>query len=648
MDKNKASKLYNSNSIKYLKSLEHVRLRPGMYIGNTSEKGLNHLLFEVVDNSIDEALAGVCDHIKVTITKDNEAIVADNGRGIPVDKMDVEGKKVSALELVLTELFAGGKFDNKAYRISGGLHGVGLSVVNALSDYLEAYIHKDGKIYFQKFKRGIPEIDVKVIGKTDKHGTIIKFHPDPQIFKNVKFSFSILKERLEELTYLNSNIKIEFNFEPEEKSFTFHNEGGILSYIYHLNNEKKILLSNPFYFKTSVPHMNKEKAPVEIEAGFVYNTSDYETSISFVNNIKTYEGGMHVKGFYSALLNFLDEKYKESKIYNNYKNLPIKPSKEAKFGIVMVVNVKMPDPEFEGQTKEKLGNVYIRDFVYKVVYEKLQQHFKEYKEDLDKLIDFLTRKAYIKYQERSARKIKIKSFLESDSLPGKLADCSDKDPANRELFIVEGDSAGGSAKQGRNRNFQAILPLWGKMLNVSKSDYTNSISNNKLQPIIAALGAGIGASFNKDKLRYHKIIIMADADVDGSHIRTLLLTFFFRVMPELITEGHLYFAVPPLYRVTHGKNIRYLYSDEEKNEFISSIKGKKYDIQRYKGLGEMNPQQLWETTMDPEKRKLIQVKIDDYLEADEVFEKLMGKDVSPRYEFIIANSKNIDKEKLDI
>ncbi len=640
---------YTSSNIKYLKSLEHVRLRPGMYVGNTSEKGLNHLLFEIVDNSIDEALAGRCDFIKVTITKDHRAIIEDNGVGIPVAEIDVEGVKRSALEVVLTELFAGGKFDNKAYSVSGGLHGVGLSVVNALSEDLKATVYKDGKTYFQEYKRGIPQENVKEIGNTDKHGTVIEFKPDSVIFKKIQqFSFSILKNRLEELTYLNPQIKIEFDFQPTDDHFVFHNEGGILSYVLHLNEDNKTILKNPIFFKSYINHPEKNKAPLKVEIAFMYNDTDNETVITFANNIKTEEGGMHLKGFYSALNNYFDTSYSESKISNNFKNIPIKPSKETKNGIVLVISVHLPDPEFEGQTKEKLGNEYVKKLVFDETLASLRQHFNEYQEDNDRIINFLIQKAYLKYKDRSSRKIKIKSFLDSDTLPGKLADCSEADPEKRELFIVEGDSAGGSAKQGRDRKIQAILPLWGKMLNVSKSDFHSSITNEKLKPIIASLGTGVGKKFDFSKLRYHKIIIMADADVDGSHIRTLLLNFFFRVMPELVSKGCLYFAQPPLYRVKMGKKITYLFSEDEREKHLEEIKGKRFDLQRYKGLGEMNPSQLKETTMDPNNRKLVQVKVNDYIEADTAFQILMGKDVKPRYDFIIESSEKMDLEELDI
>jgi DNA gyrase subunit B len=646
-EKKYLSKIYDANNIKYLKSLEHVRLRPGMYVGNSSEKGLNHLLFEIVDNSIDESLAGVCDYIKVTITDKNEAIVEDNGRGIPVDEIDFYGEKKSALELVLTELFAGGKFDNKAYKVSGGLHGVGLSVVNALSEYLKVWVYKNDKIWYQEYSRGIPQTEVKSIGDTNLHGTKIMFKPDPIIFKDLKFSFDIIKDRLEELSFLNQNIKIEFIYEPTKKQFLFHNEGGILAYLLHLNKNHRQIVENVFYRKASYNHKDPNKSNIEIEVSFLYNETDDEIIYSFANNIRTYSGGMHLKGFIQGLSEYLDKEYENSKLFNNYKSFPIKPSKEVKNGIVAIISVKLPDPEFEGQTKEQLGNEYIRDLVVDFMNKNLKFHFNEFQEDLDKLLDYLMKKAYLKYQEKNQRAIKIKSIFDSESLPGKLADCSESDPAKRELFIVEGDSAGGSAKQGRDRRFQAILPLWGKMLNVSKSNFMDAISNDKLKPIILTLGTDIGKNFDINKLRYHKIIIMADADVDGSHIRTLLLTFFFRMMPEIINRGHLYFAVPPLYRIKINKEIYYLYDDEEKDKFISNLKDKKYEIQRYKGLGEMNPSQLWETTMDPERRRLVKVTLDDAIEADRLFYILMGEEVPLRYSFIIEKAKYVDKEKLD-
>ncbi|MCX8059560.1 MAG: DNA gyrase subunit B [Spirochaetes bacterium] len=648
IDKRELSKSYDGKHIRYLKSLEHVRLRPGMYVGNSSEKGLNHLLFEIIDNSIDEALVGVCDTVKVTINEKNEAIVEDNGRGIPVDIIEVYGEKKSALELVLTELFAGGKFDNKAYKVSGGLHGVGLSVVNALSEYLKVWVYKNDKIWYQEYHRGIPQSEVKIVGDTDIHGTKILFKPDPEIFRDIKFSYEIIRNRIEELSFLNSNIKIEFEYTPLKKKEIFHNDGGILAFAFHLNKGHKSITENIFYKKEYFKHKDPNKSDIEVEIAFIFNETDDEIIYTYANNIRTYSGGMHYKGFIQGLSDYLDKKYEESKIFNNYKSFPIKPSKEIKNGIVAIISVKLPDPEFEGQTKEQLGNEYIKDIVIKFLEKNLKLHFEEFPEDLEKILDYLLKKAYLRYQEKSSKATKIKSIFDSDALPGKLADCSETNPELRELFIVEGDSAGGSAKQGRDRRFQAILPLWGKMLNVSKANFMDAINNDKLKPIVLTLGTDIGKNFDISKLRYHKIIIMADADVDGSHIRTLLLTFFFRMMPEIITRGYLYFAVPPLYRIKYGKEIIYLYDDEEKENFIKNLKDKKYEIQRYKGLGEMNPSQLWETTMDPSRRRLIKVSIDDAIEADRIFYILMGEEVPLRYSFIIDKAAFISKDKLDM
>ncbi|MBN2531723.1 MAG: DNA topoisomerase (ATP-hydrolyzing) subunit B [Spirochaetales bacterium] len=623
---------YSAQSIQVLKGLEHVRKRPGMYIGSTGPDGLHHLVYEVVDNSIDEALAGHCTEISVMIGKGNVITVVDNGRGIPVDMHPIE--KVSALEIVMTKLHAGGKFDKQSYKISGGLHGVGVSVVNALSEWCEVYVKKGGKVYYQKYNRGIPEESTKITGECEEHGTMIIFKPDTSIFGDNIFSFDTLSNRLRELAFLNKGIKINItdNRLLQEKKHRFEFEGGLKSFILYLNKNKNAIHNEPIFFEG-------EKEDIYLEVALEYNETYAENIYSFVNNINTREGGTHLIGFKSALTRTLNDFIKRLKLSKKIEeNLS---GDDVREGLTAVISVKVPDPQFEGQTKAKLGNSEVKGIIESIVNEKLTLYFELNSEVAKKILEKSILAAKAREAARKARELtRRKSFLESTGLPGKLADCSERDPSKCELYIVEGDSAGGSAKLGRDRQFQAILPLWGKMLNVEKTRIDKVMANEKLQPIITSLGTGAGKGFDISKLRYHKIIIMADADVDGSHIRTLILTFFFRYMKELIERGHVFIAMPPLYKIASGKKIFYAYTDEEKERTLKEIKEKedKANVQRYKGLGEMNPDQLWETTMDPFTRSIIQVQMEDEIEADEIFTTLMGGDVEPRRKFIEDNA----------
>ena len=636
-----AAQEYGADQIQILEGLEAVRKRPGMYIGSTSSKGLHHLVYEIVDNAVDEALAGFCDTVKVYINEDNSITVRDNGRGIPVGINKKKG--IPAVEVVFTILHAGGKFGGGGYKVSGGLHGVGASVVNALSTWLEVDIFHEGKIYRQRYERGKVMYPLKIVGDTDKRGTEVRFLPDPTIFEETVFDFSVLKQRLREMAFLTKGLKIVLKDKrPEENvALTFHYEGGIREYVEYLNKSKEVLYPQVIYCEG-------KKGDVVVEVALQHNDSYNEGVYSFVNNITTPEGGTHLAGFRSAL----------TKTFNDYarKNKLLKDSEQnltgddIREGLVAIVSIKIPEPQFEGQTKQKLGNSEARGAVDSVVSEQLT-YFLEQNPNVAKII---CEKAVLAQRAREAARkardlTRRKSALDGMSLPGKLADCSDKDPQNCEIYIVEGDSAGGSAKTARSRATQAILPLRGKILNVEKSRLDKILVNNEIRAMITAFGTGIHEDFDITKLRYNKIIIMTDADVDGAHISTLLLTFLYRFMPDLIKEGHVYLAQPPLYKVEKNKKVWYAYSDEELNKILTDIgRDGNNKIQRYKGLGEMDASQLWETTMDPEKRILLRVNMDDDAasELDMTFDTLMGDRVEPRREFIEANAKYV--QNLDI
>ncbi len=623
---------YSAHNIQVLKGLEHVRKRPSMYIGSTGLDGLHHLVFEIVDNSIDEALVGACTSISVVLSRGNVVTVEDDGRGIPVDLHPTE--KVSALEVVMTKLNAGGKFDKNTYKVSGGLHGVGASVVNALSEWCEVEVHRDGKVYIQRYVRGHAEGPVKVTGDTDRHGTITRFKPDEQIFEDIEFSYDVLSNRLRELAFLTKGIHITITDErgAPPKSHIFHFDGGVKSFIEYLNKNKELIHQEPVYFDSERDH-------TRIEVGLQYNDGYNETIFTFANNINTREGGTHLIGFKSALTRCLNDYLKKLNLSKKLEeNLS---GEDVREGLTAVISVKIPEPQFEGQTKARLGNSDVKGIVESLTYDRLALFFDENPDVIRKILDKSIMAAKAREAARKARELtRKKGLLENSGLPGKLADCSEENPEKCELYIVEGDSAGGSAKQGRDRTFQAILPLWGKMLNVEKTRIDKVLTNDKLFPIISALGTGIGEQFDLSKLRYGKIIIMADADVDGSHIRTLLLTFFFRYMRELLERGHVYIAMPPLYKIEIGKRVLYAFDDAQKEQILKE-NGKAEDqvgIQRYKGLGEMNPEQLWETTMNPERRSIIHVRLEDGVEAEEIFTTLMGENVEPRRKFIEDNA----------
>ncbi len=626
---------YSSESIQVLKGLEAVRRRPGMYIGSTSENGLHHLVYEVVDNSIDEALAGFCDTINVTIHKDNSVTVIDNGRGIPVDIHPVEKKP--GVEVALTTLHAGGKFDKSSYKVSGGLHGVGVSVVNALSERLEVVIDRDGQRHQMAFCRGQVTKPLTVLGKAKGTGTIVRFKPDPEIFTVLEYNWTTLADRLRQLAFLNEGVTITLADErPDEpKSETFYAEGGLAQFAQWLNRNRKPLHPEPIAF-------SRVRDDVSVDVAIQYEDGYNENIFTFVNNINTHEGGTHLTGFKAAVTRAINEVSKRLKI-KSLKNADFTLSGEdVREGLTCVLHIKVKEPQFEGQTKTKLGNSEVEGIVHQVVYDQLSTYLEEHPPVARAIIDKAASAAHAREAARKARElVRKKSGLENAVLPGKLADCSLDDPTMTELYLVEGDSAGGSAKQGRDRQFQAILPLRGKILNVERARIDRILGNAEIRNIITAIGAGVREDFKIDNARYHKIIIMTDADVDGAHIRTLLLTFFFRQMLDLIEAGYIYIAQPPLYRLSKKKEAIYAYSDEERDEALKRLRNggeAKINIQRYKGLGEMNPDQLWSTTMDPEKRTILRVTLDDAVEASKLFDELMGDQVEPRRQFIEANA----------
>ncbi|WAA13996.1 DNA topoisomerase (ATP-hydrolyzing) subunit B [Fervidibacillus halotolerans] len=638
MEENKVEISYEADQIQVLEGLEAVRKRPGMYIGSTSLKGLHHLVWEIVDNSIDEALAGYCTEINVTIEEDNSITVKDNGRGIPVGIHEKTGRP--AVEVIHTVLHAGGKFGGGGYKVSGGLHGVGASVVNALSKEMEVFVHRDGQIYYQKYERGIPCADLKIIGETEQTGTTTHFIPDPKIFtETVEFDFDTLAKRIRELAFLNKGLKITIEDKRENGNYlSFHYEGGIKSYVSHLNKSKNVIHEEPIYIEA-------KREGIIVEIALQYNDGYTSIIYSFTNNIHTYEGGTHESGFKAALTRVInDYARKNNFLKDKDENLS---GEDVREGIVAVISIKHPNPQFEGQTKTKLGNSEARTVTDALFSEAFEKFLMENPSVARRIVEKAMMAARARLAAKRAREFtRRKNVLEVSHLPGKLADCSSNDPTISELYIVEGDSAGGSAKQGRDRHYQAILPLRGKILNVEKARLDKILSNNEVRSLITAIGTGIGEDFDISKARYHKIVIMTDADVDGAHIRTLLLTFFYRYMRQLIEAGYVYIAQPPLYQVKQGKRVMYVYNDRQLEETLNSLPSQpKPAIQRYKGLGEMNPEQLWETTMDPENRTFLQVSMKDAIEADETFEMLMGERVEPRRKFIEENAefvKNLD------
>jgi len=635
-EKKEDNGLYDTDSIQVLEGLAAVKKNPAMYIGSTDDRGLHHIVYEVVDNSIDEALAGYATKIDVSLNKDGSVTVEDDGRGIPV-KTHKKYKK-TGVELIMTTLHAGGKFDSKAYKVSGGLHGVGVSCVNALSKWLKVTVRRDGKKYFQEYDHGNAVSALKEVGPSDDKGTTITFMPDSDIFETTEFRYDTISKRLRELAFLNAGLEIKLVEEKTGRSDSFKFDGGIKEFVKDINKNKNPLHSDPIYLES-------KQEDVEVEIAIQYTDGYTENIHTFANNINTHEGGTHLSGFKGALTRVMNKYGKDNDLFDS-KEFSLS-GEDCREGITSIVSVKVKNPQFEGQTKTKLGNSNVRGSVESLTNEKLSEYFEETPAVAKTILDKCINASKARMAARKARELtRRKGLLESSALPGKLADCSSRDPSKTELYIVEGDSAGGSSKQGRNREFQAILPLRGKILNVEKARMDKILKNNEILALITAIGTGIGEEFELEKARYHKIIIMTDADVDGEHIRILLLTFFFRYMRSLIEEGYLYIAQPPLYKISRGKAVEYAYTEGEKSKVIEEMGERGISIQRYKGLGEMNPKQLWETTMDPENRLTAQVTVDDAVEADELFTMLMGDKVEPRREFIENHAKEV--ENLDI
>ncbi|HSP09188.1 MAG TPA: DNA topoisomerase (ATP-hydrolyzing) subunit B [Candidatus Dormibacteraeota bacterium] len=626
---------YNAEQIQVLEGREHVRRRPSMYIGSTSSTGLHHLVYEVVDNAVDEALGGYCTRILVTLYADGSCSVDDNGRGIPVDVHKKEG--LSALELVLTRLNAGGKFGGGGYKVSSGLHGVGVSAVNFLSQKLQVWVHRSGKVYHQEYERGVPIAAVKTVGKTDRTGTVVRFWPDPQIFPDTKLDRDIIQHRLREMAYLNKRLEIALADEELGFTNTFYFEGGIVSFVRALNRDKVVVNDTPFY-------VDREVEGTQAEIALQYNDTFVENVIAFANTIHTIEGGSHLTGFRSALTNVLNRYARKAGILKEQD--PNLTGEDVREGLTAVISVKVLEPQFEGQTKGKLGNAEVQGHVSIALTEGLTQFLEENPSEGRRIVEKSLTAARAREAARKARDlVQRKSLLESSTLPGKLADCSERDPAQCELYIVEGDSAGGTAKGGRDRRTQAILPLRGKILNVEKARLDKVLTSDEIRNLITAMGAGVGDNFNIEKMRYHRIVTMTDADVDGSHIRTLLLTFFFRYFPQVIEKGYLYMAQPPLFKVFKGKQVVWCHSEADRDKAIRQL-GKNTEAARMKGLGEMNAEELWDTTMNPKTRVLLRVTVEDVAAVNDTFEKLMGPDVEPRKKFIQAHAKSV--RNLDI